>query len=138
MKYIYFIVVIFLLTGCTEQSEIKDYDYIPDNSIRFIRTDNETSILMNKNDLYYLLLLNKSNIDIEVNKKYFNLQNECIIECDLKSTYGMIGYLLNIPFGDLYYLFSEKQTITKEEILHRLIEEEVIKDIVLNNLKELR
>ena len=39
----------------------------------------------------------------------------------------MIGYLLNIPFGDLYYLFSEKQTVTKEEILHRLIEEEVIK-----------
>ena len=42
-----------------------------------------------------------SNIDIDVTKKYFNLQNECIVECDLKSTYGMIGYLLNIPFGDL-------------------------------------
>lgn len=79
-----------------------------------------------------------SNIDIEITRKYFNLQNECIIECDLKSTYGMIGYLLNIPFGDLYYLFSEKQTVTKEEILHRLIEEDVIKNIVLNNLKELR
>ena len=79
-----------------------------------------------------------SNIDIDVTKKYFNLQNECIVECDLKSTYGMIGYLLNIPFGDLYYLFSEKQTVTKEEILHRLIEEDVIKDIILNNLKELR
>lgn len=78
-----------------------------------------------------------SNIDIEVTSKYFNLQNECIIECDLKSTYGMIGYLLNIPFRDLYYLFSEKQTVTKEEILHRLIEEDIIKDIILNNLKEL-
>lgn len=79
-----------------------------------------------------------SSIDIEVSRKYFNLQNECIVECDLKSTYGMIGYLLNIPFRDLYYLFSEKQTVTKEEILHRLIEEDILKDIILNNLKETR
>lgn len=77
-----------------------------------------------------------SNINIVVSKKYFNLRNECIVECDLKATYGMIGYLLNIPFRDLYYLFSEKQTVTKEEILHRLIEEDIIKDIILNNLKE--
>ena len=79
-----------------------------------------------------------SSISINVSRKYFNLQNECIVECDLKSTYGMIGYLLDIPFRDLYYLFSEKQTVTKEEILHRLIEEDILKDIILNNLKETR
>ena len=79
-----------------------------------------------------------SSIDIVVYKRYYNLQNECIVECDLKVTYGMIGYLLDIPFRDLYYLFSEKQTVTKEEILHRLIEEDILKDIILNNLKEAR
>lgn len=68
MKYLYLIVIIFLLTSCYSiiSDDIEDYNYLPDNSIRFIRTDNETSILINKDDIYYLLLLNDQNIDIEV------------------------------------------------------------------------
>lgn len=70
MKYIYLIVIIFLLSSCTYNTEYVSYsnDYMPNNSIRFIRTDNDTSVLINKDNIYYLLLLNKANInDIEVN-----------------------------------------------------------------------
>lgn len=68
MKKIYFIVIIFLLCSCTSKfdNDIEDYDYIPNNSIRFIRIDEETSILINKDNKYYLLFLNKQNLDIEV------------------------------------------------------------------------
>ena len=69
MKYTYLIVIIFLLTSCSYSSEYVSYtsDYIPNNSIRFIRTDIDTSVLINKDNVYYLLLLNEENInDIEV------------------------------------------------------------------------
>ena len=45
---------------------------------------------------------------------------------------GLINYLSYLVCGlhiFLYYLFSEKQTITKEEILHRLIEEDIWKQV---------
>ena len=79
MKYIYIIVIIFLLTSCSYNTEYVSYssDHIPNNSIRFIRTNNETSILINKDDIYYLLLLNEENIDdIEVDYliKYKNIK----------------------------------------------------------------
>jgi len=68
MKYIYLIVVIFLLSSCTHESlpEIEDHDYLSNNSIRFIRVNNETSLLIKKDETYYLLLINEQNIDIEV------------------------------------------------------------------------
>ena len=68
MKYIYLTVIIFLLTSCSYGAEYTLYtsDYIPNNSIRFIRTDIDTSILINKDEVYYLLLLNKQNIDMDV------------------------------------------------------------------------
>lgn len=79
MKYIYLIVIIFLLTSCSIQTTYISYnnDYIPNNSIRFIRTNSETSILINKEYIYYLLLLNKDNInDIKVDYliKYKDLE----------------------------------------------------------------
>lgn len=80
MKKIYFIVIIFLLCSCSSQfdNDIEDYDYIPDNSIRFIRTDDETSMLINKDNKYYLLFLNKQNINIEVDYliKYKNIDTD--------------------------------------------------------------
>lgn len=68
MKYIYFVVIIFLLSSCTyiSEEEYEDYNYIPNNSIRFIKTDNDTSLLINKNNTYYLLLINSQNINIEI------------------------------------------------------------------------
>lgn len=69
MKYIYLIVIIFLLTGCSSSDDYVSYiEYTPNNSIRFIRTEGDTSVLINKDEINYLLLLNKENInDIEVN-----------------------------------------------------------------------
>lgn len=84
MKKIYFIVVIFLLCSCTYHAvnEDEDYDYIPDNSIRFIRTEDDTSILINKDNIYYLLLLNRQNVNMEVDYliKYKNIDTD--IECN--------------------------------------------------------
>ena len=79
MKYIKLIVVIFLLTSCSHHVDYTFYtsDNIPNNSIRFIRTDIDTSILINKDDIYYLLLLNDENInDINVDYiiKYRNIK----------------------------------------------------------------
>lgn len=82
MKYIILIVVIFLLPACSNQYEQEDYNYIPNNSIRFIRSSNETSLLINKDETYYLLLLGEPNIDIEVDYlvKYKNIETN--IESD--------------------------------------------------------
>ena len=82
MKKIYFIVVIFLLCSCTYYVVNEDYDYIPDNSIRFIRNEDDTSILINKDNIYYLLLLNKQNVNMEVDYliKYKNMDTD--IECN--------------------------------------------------------
>ena len=66
MKYIFLIVIIFLLPACSDYYEEEEYNYIPDNSLRFIRAENETSILINKSDTYYLLLINNQNIELEV------------------------------------------------------------------------
>lgn len=57
---------------------MEDYNYILNNSVRFIRTNNETSLLINKDDTYYLLLLNNQNIDIEVDYliKYRNIDTD--------------------------------------------------------------
>lgn len=80
MKYLYLIAIIFLLPACTYQESTEDYNYLPNNSIRFIRTDNDTSLLINKDNVYYLLLLNKQNIDIEVDYliKYKNTKTNIL------------------------------------------------------------
>lgn len=69
MKYVYIIVIIFLLTSCSPNTDNVSYvEYTPNNSIRFIRKEGDTSVLINKDEINYLLLLNKENInDIEVN-----------------------------------------------------------------------
>lgn len=65
MKYIW-IILFLLCTGCTFEEKKEDYNFIPNNSIRFIRNNDDTSLLMYKDDKYYLLLLGNDNIDIEV------------------------------------------------------------------------
>jgi len=105
MKYIYLVVVIFLLSGCIyDDNNNEDYNYLDDNSLRFIRSDNDTSILINKNDKYYLLLLGSSNIDnIEVDYliKYRNINSS--IECEEE-------YLLesNIIINDIEFNVNDK------------------------------
>lgn len=52
------------------------------------------------------------------------------IVCDIVMSYGTIERQLGISKRDLYYLFSEKETITKAEILHKLLESGYIEDII--------
>lgn len=52
------------------------------------------------------------------------------IVCDIVLSYGTIEKNLGIHKKDLYYLFSEKETITKAEILHELLESGYIEDII--------
>ena len=66
MKYIYLILIILLLPACSYTEVNEDYNYLPNNSLRFIRTEHDTSLLINKDNTYYLLLLNKDNINIDV------------------------------------------------------------------------
>lgn len=67
MKKIYLLLLILLLTSCREYKEVKeDYNYLEDNTIRFIKNNKDVSLLINKDNKYYLLLLGNDNIDIEV------------------------------------------------------------------------
>lgn len=67
MKKIYLLIIILLLTSCSAYKEEKeDYNYLEDNTIRFIKTEDSVSFLINKDNKYYLLLLGNDNVDIEV------------------------------------------------------------------------
>lgn len=69
------IISLLFLCSCSYTRKVEDYNYLEDNSLRFIRTDDETSILINKDNIYYLLILGEENIDIEVDYliKYKNI-----------------------------------------------------------------
>ena len=64
----YIILSLLLLTSCTNikyTKEKEDYNYLEDNSIRFIKTDNTTNLLINKSNKYYLILLDKEKPNID-------------------------------------------------------------------------
>lgn len=66
MKKIYLLLIL-LLTSCSPYKiEKEDYNYIENNTIRFIKNGIDVSLLIYKDNKYYLLLLGKDNIDIEV------------------------------------------------------------------------
>ena len=104
MKYIHFVVIIFLLTACDYSYDIEDYNYLDDSSLRFIRREEDTSILINKNDKYYLLLLGNSNMDdIEVDYliKYKNVD----FDIDFDEEYLLNGELV---INDLAFNVNDK------------------------------
>ncbi|MBQ8192699.1 MAG: hypothetical protein IJZ46_01325 [Bacilli bacterium] len=104
MKYIHFVVIIFLLTACDYSYDIEDYNYLDDSSLRFIRREEDTSILINKNDKYYLLLLGNSNMDdIEVDYliKYKNVD----VDIDFDEEYLLNGELV---INDLAFNVNDK------------------------------
>lgn len=98
MKYLYLIVIIFFLTSCEYQEEYEYEVNMPNNAIRFIRTEDDTSILINKDEVYYLLLLNKPNVNIEVDYliKYNNEETD--VESDEEYYLDKTVTINNIEF----------------------------------------
>lgn len=74
MKKIYILLLLILLPSCTKyQKQIEDYNYLEENSIRFIK-NNHTSLLINKDNIYYLLSLEGHKEDI-YHDYYINLKD---------------------------------------------------------------
>lgn len=92
MKYIYLIIILFLITGCTYKEDYKeDYNILEDNSIRFIKENNSTTFLINKDNTYYLLPLSNSSFNedvdylIKINNTKYNIKykEEYILKNDI-------------------------------------------------------
>lgn len=92
MKYIYLIITLFLITGCTYKEDYKeDYNILEDNSIRFIKENNSTTFLINKDNTYYLLPLSNSSFSedvdylIKINNTKYNIKykEEYILKNDI-------------------------------------------------------
>lgn len=64
MKYIYLMMSLLFLVSCEYRKEIEDYNYLDNNSIRFIKIGNDTELLINKDDVFYLIILDNKNSDI--------------------------------------------------------------------------
>lgn len=74
MKKIYLLLLLILLPSCTKyQKQSEDYNYLEENSIRFIKNKN-TSLLINKDNIYYLLSLEDHKEDI-YRDYYINLKD---------------------------------------------------------------
>lgn len=81
MKYIYLIITLFLITGCTYKEDYKeDYNILEDNSIRFIKENNSTTFFINKDNTYYLLPLSNTSFNedidylIKINNTNYNIK----------------------------------------------------------------
>lgn len=74
MKKIYLLLpLLILLPSCTKyQKQSEDYNYLEENSIRFIKNKN-TSLLINKDNIYYLLSLEDHKEDV-YRDHYINLK----------------------------------------------------------------
>ena len=128
----YIILSLLLLTSCTNikyTKEKEDYNYLEDNSIRFIKTDNTTNLLINKSNKYYLILLDKevtitSKIEIKLNN-----QKICIYKKELnKDDYKDCDYLylykieedFNITLYDNIVLFYDAYTKFNYKFMYSL------------------
>lgn len=104
MKYIILFITILFLYGCEyEDNKSEDYNFLEDNSLRFIKNEEDTSILINKDNIYYLLLLGQNNPNINVNYliKYQNIKT---------NNYTNREYLLNkdLVINDLIFKINDK------------------------------
>ena len=123
MKKILLLLLIPVLSSCTYQYKLEDYNYLPDNSLRLIRSYNNTSILINKNNKYYLLLLDKPNINIKVDYliKLYNTNYNIIT----KEEY----YLDNIlSINDIEFKKNDKIEILLDNIKFCIYIKELDKD----------
>ena len=104
MKYIILFITILFLYGCEyKDNKSEDYNFLEDNSLRLIKNDEDTSILINKDNIYYLLLLGQNNPNINVNYliKYQNIKT---------NNYTNREYLLNkdLVINDLLFKINDK------------------------------
>ncbi len=58
MKYI-IIILSLLLISCSREPPPEDYNYLENNSVRFIKKGPDTEILINKDNIFYLVILDK-------------------------------------------------------------------------------
>lgn len=73
MKKIYLLLLLILLPSCSKYQKVyEDYNYLEENSIRFIK-NKTTSLLINKDNIYYLLSLDNNKEDI-YKDHYINLK----------------------------------------------------------------
>lgn len=73
MKKIYLLLLLILLPSCSKYQKMsEDYNYLEENSIRFIK-NKTTSLLINKDNIYYLLSLDNNKEDI-YKDHYINLK----------------------------------------------------------------
>lgn len=90
MKYLYIIILLLIMTGCTFSNDYKeDYNILEDNSIRFIKSDTSISFLINKDNTFYLLVINGTTITdtdylIKIDNTKYNIN--CTEEYLLKDT----------------------------------------------------
>ncbi len=74
MKKIYLLLLLILLPSCSKYQKMsEDYNYLEENSIRFIK-NKTTSLLINKDNIYYLLSLDNNKEDI-YRDYYINLKD---------------------------------------------------------------
>ena len=108
------------MTGCTFSNDYKeDYNILENNSIRFIKSDASISFLINKDNTFYLLVLNGTTVTdtdylIKIDNTKYNI-NYTFLECDFiylydidKDFYITIDSNLLVLFYDAYTKFNYK------------------------------
>ena len=77
------------ICSCSYKDNREDYNFLEDNSIRFIKNDTGIILLINKNDIFYKVILN--DIDdiyydyvIDINKTRYFCNNDIIYRSDDK------------------------------------------------------
>lgn len=77
------------------------------------------------------------NIKIYVNDKYVDLHNDAYVNIDVTISYGTLEKVLDISKRDLYYLFSSKETVSKQVILDKLLEQKFLETVLLDNVNNI-
>ena len=107
MKYIYLMMSLLFLVSCEYREEIEDYNYLDNNSIRFIKTGNDTELLINKDDVFYLIILDNKNS---------NIYYDYLIDMNNISSININNIIFNVN-DKIEILFDDKKfCIYKKEL----------------------
>lgn len=107
MKYVYLMMSLLFLVSCEYREEIEDYNYLDNNSIRFIKTGNDTELLINKDDIFYLIILDNKNS---------NIYYDYLIDMNNISSININNIIFNVN-DKIEILFDDKKfCIYKKEL----------------------